>query len=391
MSPRPPGWPASPKDFMRLALRLARRGEGHVSPNPMVGAVLVREGRVVATGCHRAVGHDHAEVAALRKVEFCAEGCDLYVNLEPCCHHGRTPPCTEALLQSGVRRVFVATTDPNPLVSGCGIEALQKGGVEVEVGLLEAEARRLNAPFFRWITTGMPFVTLKMAATLDGRIAQRNGLSRWITSEPARKVVHKLRSVSDAVVVGARTALQDDPMLLPALVRRPPRIPWRVVVDEEARLPVDSRLVRTAREGPVVVACTKAASEDCRASLQERGVEVWVLPAEGGLVSLPALMRELGQRSCQNLLVEGGATLAASFLEAGLVDRLLVFYAPLILADPEAVPLTRDLGLRSLSDAVRFTQRFARRVGPDLMVEWELDREGRAGLCSPGSSRRSEP
>ncbi len=381
----------TPADFMRLALRLARRGEGHVSPNPMVGAVLVRDGRLVATGHHRAVGRDHAEVEALRRVGFRAEGCDLYVNLEPCCHHGRTPPCTEAILKSGVRRVFVATVDPNPRVSGRGIETLRGRGVEVEVGLLEAEARRLNEPFFRWITTGMPFVTLKMAATLDGRIAQRDGRSRWITAEPARRVVHRLRAVSDAVVVGAGTAIADDPLLLPTLVRRPPRTPVRVVVDEEARLEPGSRLARTARDAPVVVACTQAAPEGRRAALRGPGIEVLVLPHDGGLVALPALMAELGRRSLQNVLVEGGAALAASLLRANLVDRLLLFCAPLVLGDPEAVPLVRDLGRRTLSEAARFTLRSARRVGPDLMVECVTDLDGRAEACSPESSRRSEP
>lgn len=370
--------PATPEDFMRLALRLARRGEGHVSPNPMVGAVLVRDGRLVATGHHRAVGRDHAEVEALRRVGFRARGCDLYVSLEPCCHHGRTPPCTEALLKSEVRRVFVATVDPNPRVSGRGIEVLRGHGVEVEVGVLEAEARRLNEPFFRWITTGMPFVTLKMATTLDGRIAQRDGRSRWITAEPARRLVHRLRAVSDAVVVGARTALADDPLLMPALVHRPPRIPVRVVVDEEARLEPESRLVRTARDAPVVVACTQASPEARRGALREHGVEVLVLPDDGRLVALPALLRELGRRSLQNVLVEGGASLAGSLVRAGLVDRLLVFYAPIALGDPEAVPLFRDVGLRALSSAARFTLRSARRVGPDLMVEWVPDSNGRA-------------
>ncbi len=364
----------TPEDFMRLALRLARRGEGRVSPNPMVGAVLVRDGRVVTTGYHRAVGDDHAEVVALRRVGFRAEGCDLYVNLEPCCHHGRTPPCTRALLDSGVRQVFVAIEDPNPLVSGRGIETLRRHGIPVEMGLLEAEARRLNAPFFRWVTTGLPFVTLKMASTLDGRIAQRDGRSRWITSELARRAAHRLRSVSDAVLVGANTALADDPLLMPTLVRRPPRIPIRVVVDEAARLPLDSRLVRTAREVPTVLACTDNAPEERLASLREQGVEVLILPEHEGGVSLPDLMRSLGQRPCQNVLVEGGATLAASLVRAGLVDRLLVFYAPLALGDPEALPLFGDMGHRTLSEAPRFALRSARRVGPDLLVQWDVKR-----------------
>ncbi len=383
--------PATAVDFMRLALRLARRGEGHVSPNPMVGAVLVRDGRIVATGHHRAVGRDHAEVEALRHVGFRAEGCDLYVSLEPCCHQGRTPPCTDAVLRSGVRRVFVATVDPNPLVSGRGIETLRSRGVEVEVGLLEAEARRLNKPFFRWITTGMPFVTLKMAATLDGRIAQRDGRSRWITAEPARRLVHRLRGVSDAVVVGAGTALADDPLLMPTLVRRPARIPVRVVVDEAARLAPEARLIRSARDAQVLVACTTVAPESRRALLRGHGVEVLVLQDDQGLVALPALLRELGRRSLQNVLVEGGASLAGSLVRAGLVDRLLVFYAPLVLGDPEAVPLVRVPGTFTLSDASRFVLRSARRVGPDLMVEWAADHDGEASACSPGSSKPSAP
>jgi len=367
------GRPAGEEQFMRLALRLARRGEGFVSPNPMVGAVLVRDGHVVATGYHRAVGRDHAEVEALRRVDFHAEGCDLYVNLEPCCHHGRTPPCTDAILRSRVRRVFVAVRDSNPLVSGRGIETLRSHGIEVHVGLLEREARRLNEAFFHFITTGTPFVTLKLAATLDARIAERSGRARWITGEASRRLVHRVRARSDAVIVGAGTALADDPLLWPVSVGARARRPLRVVVDEQAGLAPESQLARTARESPVLVACTEAAPAENRARLQALGVEVVVLPDEEGLVSLTALLRHLGARSCENGLVEGGSRLAAGFLKKRLVQRLLLFYAPMLLADPEAFPLCGDLGLRTLDEAMRTTVRAVRRIGPDLMVECMLN------------------
>lgn len=356
--------------FMRLALRLARKGEGRVSPNPMVGAVVVRKGKIVATGYHRAAGRDHAEVEALRKLGFSAKGCELFVNLEPCCHYGRTPPCTEPIVRSGVKRVVVATLDSNPVVSGRGVQRLRESGIEVEVGVLEAEARQLNEPFFRWVTTGMPYVTLKMASTLDGRIAQRDGLSRWVTAEPARRVVHRMRAVSDAVLVGANTARLDDPLLLPTLVRRPPRIPLRIVVDEKAELSAGSRLAQTARQAPVLLACTEKAPREKVAALQAAGIEVLVLPEEpDGRVHLKSLLAELGRRSIQNIMVEGGAEIATSLLKQSLVDRLVVFYAPRLLGDPKALPLVQDLGLSTLESAMRFRVRSLRRVGDDIMLE----------------------
>lgn len=358
------------KKFMRLALRLARLGEGRVSPNPMVGAVLAKDNEVIATGYHRRAGDDHAEVEALKKVGFDASGLDLYVNLEPCCHYGRTPPCVEALLRARVRRVFVAMIDPNPLVSGRGVEILRAHGVEVHVGILEEEARRLNEAFVRYITTGRPFVTLKMAATLDGRIAERSGASRWITGEAARKMVHRMRSVSDAVMVGAKTVLNDDPLLLPTLVRHPPRLPLRVVVDSHASLNPSSQLVRTASLSPVILACTEEAPVERLEPLKERGVEILTLPKEQGGVSLRLLLNELGRRSIQSVLVEGGAKLAASLLAQGLVDRLVLFYAPILLGDPMAFPLVADMGKRNLGSAIPFVLRKVQRLDFDIMLEF---------------------
>lgn len=354
--------------FMRQALRLAARGAGRVSPNPMVGAVVVKDGRVVATGWHRVLGGDHAEVDALRAAGDGARGADLYVNLEPCCHFGRTPPCTRAVLAAGIRRVVVAHPDPNPLVSGQGIATLRQAGVEVEVGVLEAEARALNAAFLTWITAGRPHVTLKMAMTLDGRTAARDGSARWITSEDARREVHRMRAVADAVLVGAGTARRDDPMLLPTLARAKRRA-LRVVADPAAALSPKSALARSTRRGPVLAAVTDRADPARVAALQAAGVEILSLPGDPGGVSLPGLLSALGRRGVTSVLAEGGPTLASALLRQGLVDALVLYVAPRLLGDPSALPLVGDLGLRALPEARAFAVRSVATVGPDIRID----------------------
>ncbi|MBL6975553.1 MAG: bifunctional diaminohydroxyphosphoribosylaminopyrimidine deaminase/5-amino-6-(5-phosphoribosylamino)uracil reductase RibD [Deltaproteobacteria bacterium] len=356
--------------FMRMALGLAARGAGQSSPNPMVGAVLVRNGEVVSRGWHRAAGRDHAEVEALKAVGFRAPGCDLYVNLEPCCHQGRTPPCTGAVAHSGIRRVFVGMIDPNPKVSGKGIGQLRDQGIEVHTGLLETRARRLNAPFIKWVGTGRPLVTLKMASTLDGKTAQRDGSARWITSAQSRRQVHRMRSHCDCVMVGAGTARLDDPLLLPTLVRSG-GVPVRAVVDETPSLAPDSQLVRTVADSPVLVFTTKSGDSSRIATLKEKGVEVVGLGGRDGLVPLSGVIDELGNRGIQSLLVEGGAELAAALIKEGLVDRFLLFMAPRLLGDPSARPLCDDMGIRTLDHALQFTVIHTRRLGPDIMVEME--------------------
>lgn len=356
--------------FMRMALGLAARGAGRVAPNPMVGAVLVRDGEVVSRGWHRAAGRDHAEVEALKAMDFRAEGCDLYVNLEPCCHQGRTPPCTGTVADSGVRRVFVSMIDPNPKVSGKGIGELRGRGIEVNVGLLETQARHLNAPFIKWVGTGRPLVTLKMAATLDGKTAQRDGSARWITSAQSRRQVHRMRSHCDCVMVGAGTARLDDPLLLPTLTRGG-GVPMRAVVDETPGLATGSQLVRTVSDSPVLVFTTKSGDAARVADLEHKGVEVVDLDDQSGLVSLSGVIDELGNRGVQSVLVEGGAELAASLVAAGLVDRFVLFMAPRLLTDPSARPLFEDLGIRTLGEALPFNVIRTRRLGPDIMVEME--------------------
>jgi len=361
--------------FMRRVLRLAARGAGCVSPNPLVGAVIVKDGSIVAEGWHHALGGDHAEVDALKKAGAAASGADLYVNLEPCCHFGRTPPCTRALIAAGIRRVVVAHIDPNPLIAGQGIAALRAAGVEVEVGVLESEARDVNAPFLTWITTGRPYVTLKMAMTLDGRTADREGYARWVSSEASRREVHRMRSRADAVMVGAGTARRDDPLLLPVLAR-PRRRSLRVVVDEAASLSPTSRLAMTIRESPVLVAATDAADEARVAALRGLGVEVACLPSVDRRVDPGALLAELGRRQIGCVLVEGGPTLAASLLGRGLVDRIVLFVAPRLLGDPAALPLIGDLGIRDLAHAQDWAVKVLRRCGPDVRIDLVPSRPG---------------
>jgi len=375
----------SPEALMARALRLARRGRGLVSPNPMVGAVIARNGRVVAEGWHHRVGGDHAEVDALKKAGPAARDANLFVNLEPCCHFGRTPPCTRALLEAGLRRVFVAHQDPNPLVAGQGIAMLRRAGVEVQVGLLEAEARELNAPFLTWITQGRPFVTLKMAVTLDGRVADRDGRSRWVTSEESRREVHRLRSWHDAVMVGAGTAVRDDPLLLATMVRPRSRL-VRIVVDAEGRTPLDSRLLGSLDRGPAWIALAAGAAR--AEAYRERGAEVLDLPAAGEGVDLSALLHALGKREVTSLLVEGGPTLARGLLAAGLVDRVLLFVAPRLLADSRAPTWVADLGIRDLESTLRFQVTGTRRVGPDVCIEL---RPAPANQSGQGDPARADP
>jgi len=312
---------------MRRALELAMRGRGRTSPNPMVGAVLAKDGTIVGEGYHARVGGPHAEIVALDAAAEGARGATLYVTLEPCCHMGRTPPCTEAILRSGVAKVIAAVEDPNPAVCGQGIARLRDAGVAVEVGLCDAEARALNAAFFTWVTLGRPLGILKAGMSLDGKIATRTGDARWITGEPARRRAHQMRAEADAILIGVETALRDDP-LLTAREAPAPRQPLRIVADSQARLPLRQQLARTACEVPTVVATTPGAPGDRVAALQAAGVEVLVVDGPGPRLDLKALAGALAKRDITSVLIEGGGTLHAAALEAGIVDRVALFVAP---------------------------------------------------------------
>jgi len=356
------------KLYMRRALRLAARGSGWTSPNPMVGAVVVRNGRIVGEGYHRRVGGAHAEVNALRQAGEAARGATLYVTLEPCNHHGRTPPCTEAVLAAGIRRVVVGMKDPNPRVSGGGLEKLRSEGVDVMAGVLEEECRALNQPFLKWASRGVPHVTLKAAATLDGRIAARTGDARWVSNEKSRRYTHRLRHWLDAILVGVGTVLADDPLLTARLPGSPCRQPLRIVLDGGLRLPESSQLVRTAAEAPVLAVCGEDAPKDKRRRLEDLGVEVLPVPRAESGCDLAALLRELGNRSVTSLLVEGGARVHGSFLDRGLADALALFLAPKILGDAEGVPVFRGRARLNMQEAAGLYGVRIRRFDTDLLV-----------------------
>lgn len=358
---------------MARALALAGQGRGLTSPNPMVGALIVRDGLPVGEGVHRRAGSPHAEVEALKAVGPRAEGACLYVNLEPCVHRGRTPPCVDAILAAGIRRVVVGCLDPNPLVNGRGVERLREAGVEVTVGVREDEARALNRAFFKFIATDRPFVTLKAALTLDGKIAAWDGNSRWITGEEARTEVHRMRAGADAILVGIETVLRDDPELTVRLPDVGPREPLRVVADSRLRTPPDARVLRAGTPGRTVIACVAGAPAEAARALRARGVEVLDCPARDGRVDLDALLAELARRGVVSLLAEGGGELNASLLEAGLVDRVAFFVAPAVLGGRGAPGPVGGSG-RGLKEALRLGPLEVRRVGPDLLIEADLER-----------------
>jgi diaminohydroxyphosphoribosylaminopyrimidine deaminase/5-amino-6-(5-phosphoribosylamino)uracil reductase len=355
--------------FMARALELAALGRGSTSPNPMVGAVVVRDGAIVGEGYHLRAGSPHAEVHALRQAGERAGGATLYVSLEPCCHFGRTPPCTEAVIAAGIARVVVAVSDPNPLVEGKGVQALRQAGIEVETGVLETEARRLNEAWFKYIATGRPFVTLKAAMSLDGKIATAGGESRWITGPEARDEVQQLRLASDAILTGIGTVLADDPLLtvrLPGADRRP----LRVIADSRLRIPLASQVVQTAREYPTVVAGAEGQfPSEKKALLTERGVEVWEVPAaEEGRLDIGALLMALGKREIVSLLLEGGGGLNAGALAARVVDKFIFFIAPKIIGGMAAPGPFGGEGASALAEALPLVGLEHRMVGRDLMI-----------------------
>ena len=351
--------------FMRLALREARRGLGRTSPNPAVGAVLVKNGRVLARGHHARAGTPHAEVLAIRRAGVRARGADLYVTLEPCNHWGRTPPCSEAILEAGVRRVLVGSRDPNPTVVGHGLDRLRRSGVLVVADVLRQECRDLNAEWFRFVTAGRPHVTLKAAVTLDGKIAARGGDSRWVTGRAARAEAHRLRDRADAILVGAGTARADDPRLTARLPGRRSRDPLRVVLDSRLRLPPSLRLFRQRSGAPTLVAHVSGRPR------VRRGVEYLRCRPRGGRVDLPDLLARLAARGVVSLLVEGGAEVHASFLKERLADRVVLFVAPRVVGG-DGLSWTAGLGARRMADALRLRDVEVGRAGEDLVVSGRL-------------------
>jgi diaminohydroxyphosphoribosylaminopyrimidine deaminase/5-amino-6-(5-phosphoribosylamino)uracil reductase len=364
---------ADDERFMRRALELAARARGLTSPNPMVGAVIVRDGRVVAEGFHRQAGTPHAEVDALDQAGAGARGATLYVTLEPCVHQGRTGPCAPAVIAAGVARVVAAAGDPNPVVAGRGFAALRGAGIGVAVGVLAAEAATLNRVFITAMRARRPHVTLKAGMTLDGKIADAHGASRWITGEAARGQAHRMRAESDAIVVGVGTVLSDDPRLDVRLPEPWPREPYRVALDSTARTPAGARFIHAGDPSRAIVAVTPGAPPARVRALRDAGAAVLTLPARDGRVDVAVLLAHLFEREVRAVLIEGGGEVHAAFLGAGVVDRVAVFVAPLLLGGHAAPTAVGGPG-RDLKDALRLYGMTATVVGEDVLLEADVAR-----------------
>ncbi len=357
---------------MARALELARRGEGLVEPNPMVGCVIADDEEVIGEGWHRRFGSAHAEVEALTAAGPRARGATAYVTLEPCCHFGKTPPCTQALIAAGIRRVVAALADPFPQISGRGFHELTAAGIEVEIGLMESEARRLNAPYLKRVTTGRPWIIAKWAMTLDGKLATRSGDSRWISGAESRAIVHRLRGRVDAILIGRGTALADDPLL----TARPPgpRTATRIVLDSRAALDSSSQLVRTARDTPLLVAAGPDATESDRARLAAAGSEVFVCDAPDHQGRLGQLLDELGRRQMTNVLVEGGSRLLGTLFDAREIDEAHIFIAPKLSGGQSApTPIAGD-GVDRMAEALTLEDPQVNHIGRDLYLSGRIMR-----------------
>ncbi len=355
--------------FMRAALGFARKGLGKTSPNPAVGAVIVRKGRIVAAGFHRKAGAPHAEVEALNRLGGKArQGDTLYVTLEPCNHYGRTPPCTQAILERGVRKVVVGMKDPNPCVTGGGCEYLTGQGVEVVTGVLEGECRRLNEWFVTYVTQGRPFVIAKTAMTLDGWTATSTGHSRWVTNERSREWVHRLRNQVDGILVGVGTVMADDPLLNTRLKKGRGRDPVRIIVDTHLRIPVNARVLSDAQGSETLIAVSEDVPDRRLKKVEKKGVSFLRCPKKEGRIDLRALMDMLGKRSMTSVLLEGGATLMGAMIREKLVDKFCIFKAPKILGGSDGRPMALGPGPTRMDQSVPLKDVLVRRFGDDLLV-----------------------
>jgi diaminohydroxyphosphoribosylaminopyrimidine deaminase/5-amino-6-(5-phosphoribosylamino)uracil reductase len=352
--------------YMLRALKLAGRGLGKVSPNPMVGAVIVKGERIIGEGYHHAFGKDHAEVDALKHAREDVTGATLYVTLEPCRHYGKTPPCTEAIIKNKIGKVVIAMLDPDPHMRGESVKLLNQNGIETITGVLEDEAKALNEKYIKHRSTGLPYVTLKWAQTLDGRIATAAGSSRWISSPPSLKLAHKLRAEHDAIMAGINNVLKDDPELTLRLVKG--RSPVRIILDSKLRIPQEAKVLQNQDTVKTVIACTPAAPEERRKALVGKGIEVLTIAADAdGYVDLKKILKTLGERNISSLLVEGGGEVHTSFLRLGLADKLVVIIAPRILG--KGTDAVRDLNITDLSKAYKLTFDRVYRSGDDIVVE----------------------
>ena len=354
--------------YMKMALKLAEQGRGWTSPNPMVGAVIVKDDKVVGKGFHKAAGGPHAEIHALDEAGTEARGATLYVSLEPCNHTGRTPPCTEAILRSGIKRVVAGMEDPNPGVAGGGLAFLKSQGLDVTVGVCEDRCRRLNEAFIKYVSTSLPFVILKCAATLDGCIATHAGDSKWITSALSRQFVHEIRHRVDAIMVGIGTVLKDNPQLTTRREDREGSDPVRIVLDSRLSMPADARLLHLDSDSDTFIVTGRDVPAEKRKRLEKPGIRVLALETREGRIHLPALMKELGKMDVTSLLIEGGSTVNGSALRAGVVDKVFMFYAPK-LCGGSGIPVCGGRGVSLMEESIRVADTTVHRFGDDVMIE----------------------
>ncbi|MCE5228352.1 bifunctional diaminohydroxyphosphoribosylaminopyrimidine deaminase/5-amino-6-(5-phosphoribosylamino)uracil reductase RibD [bacterium] len=358
--------------YMQMALTLAARGRGHTSPNPMVGAVVVKDGTVVGRGFHARAGDHHAEVVALREAGELAAGSTLYVTLEPCVHHGKTPPCHRAVIEAGVKRVVAAMADPNPLVGGKGIEALKQAGIHVEVGCLGDQARRLNEFFVTYHELGRPFMSLKWAMSLCGRTAHDSGQSRWISCAESRDHGHRLRALHDAVMVGIGTVLMDDPMLNVRLPGYDGQQPKRIVIDGDLSMPTRARLLRERRKGEVILFTTPFAKPAQIDFFENEGCRVIVIPSKRRIIDLQLVVQELHRLGVMSVLVEGGRQIHTALIQKGLADKVHVFLAPKLIGGCQLRNPVEDLGIGDMDHALMLNDMTIQNIGTDICIEGYL-------------------
>ena len=358
---------------MKMALKLAEKAKEKTYPNPMVGAVIVKGNKVIGKGYHAKAGEAHAEIRALSECGGSCSGAIMFVTLEPCDHYGRTAPCTQAIIESGIKYVYVAMKDPNTANNGKGIKKLKKAGINVEVGMCEEEARMLNRKYIKYITTGLPYVTLKLAQSIDGKIAARDGSSKWISSDESRALARKMRGSYDALMVGANTVLRDDPFLLGEKGEEYSTV--RVIVDTRLKTPLNSNIFKTSDRSPVIVGTTELASESCAEKIRKiEGVEVVVVKSRNERVNLTAFLRALARKNIINILVEGGGEMAGSLVDEKLVDEVMFFLAPKILGGDHAS--IKGKGVRNISEAIELKDVEIQKVNKDILVKGTVCSQG---------------
>jgi len=355
--------------FMKMALKLAQRGRGYVSPNPLVGAVLVKEGKIIGQGYHRRFGGPHAEINAIRDARQDVAGSTLYVTLEPCCHEGKTPPCVDSIIAHKIARVVIGPIDPNPVVACQGVHRLRESGIEVKTGVLADECRKINEVFFHYMETGTPFITIKYAQTLDGRIATLSGRSQWISCPASLKFSHRLRAQHDAIVVGCKTAIQDNPELTVRLVRG--RNPVRVIVDSHLKIPLKAKVFQNTAEAPTILATTCGKNHPRWARLSALGVEIIPVSADGqGHVDLKKLFKKLAQKGISSILIEGGSKIITSALKQNLAQRIVAIVAPKIIG--KGIEAVGDLNIKTLESAKKISVEKVLRLGDDIIIDGRL-------------------